>query len=120
MRHRACSTTSSERLVASSRTVLVVAGAVAFAGGGLVAAWSMRSTPASPPALAPVAAAIEARVRAARDDAGARAAGLAAEPLLAAAVATDESTVRDLAGREISFRPRANERLEIAQIDRAS
>jgi hypothetical protein len=106
--------------VGSSRTVLVVAGAVAFAGGGLVAAWSMRSSPAMPPALAPVATALDAGVRAARDDAGARAAGLAADPLLAAAVATDESTVRDLAGKEISFRPRAGERLEIAQIDRAS
>jgi hypothetical protein len=102
------------------RTVVVGAGAVAFMGGGLLAAWAMRSSPASPPALAPVAAALEAGVRAARDEASARAGDLAAQPLLAAAVATDESTVRDLAGKEISFRPRAGERLELAQIDRAS
>jgi hypothetical protein len=107
-------------VASSRRTVLVAAGTVALAGGGLVAAWSMRSTPAMPPAIAPVAAALDAGVRAAREDAGARAAGLAAEPLLAAAVATDENTVRDLAGKEISFRPRAGERGEIAQIDRAS
>jgi hypothetical protein len=106
--------------VASSVPPLVVAGAVAFAAGGLIAAWSMRGAKPGTPPLEAVIGAIETRVRETRDTVGERARAVTALPVLAHAVATDESTVRDLAGKEISLRPRDGERLEIAQLDRAS
>ncbi|HUQ08016.1 MAG TPA: serine/threonine-protein kinase [Kofleriaceae bacterium] len=106
--------------MATERSPLVVVGAVAFAAGGVIAAWSMRAAKPSTPPLAAVTGALETGVRATRDAVGERAAAVTALPVLAHAVATDEGTVRDLAGKEITLRPRAGEHLEIAQIDRAS
>src|SRR5688572_9043573 len=112
------SSTSSESPVASRP--LLLAGAVVLAAGGVVAAFDLSRRGREGPGAGPVAAALDARLREARAAVNERARTLTEMPLLAHAVATDEATVRDLTGKEIGFRPRAGEALEIAQIDVAT
>jgi hypothetical protein len=101
--------------------LLVACGAAALLAGGALAAYDLaRGGGDGGPGAAPVAAALDARLREARAAVNERARTLTEMPLLAHAVATDEATVRDLTGKEIGFRPRAGEALEIAQIDVAT
>ncbi len=63
-----------------------------------------------------VAAEIEGRLRETAAAAKARATTLAELPRLAAAVATDAATVKDLTGEELAFRPKKGETITIGQV----
>ena len=97
--------------VAVAVAVAGVAGALALALA-LVAA----SSPSGPRAnTAEVASALEGRLRERAAALAARVATLAELPRLAAAVATDANTVRDLSSEELALRPRPGEVITIAQ-----
>ena len=105
-----------------SRRALAIAGAVMLAAGGALAAYEVSRGGGGGGGTdpRPAAAALDGRLRETHAAIDERARTLAEMPRLAHAVATDEATVRDLTASEIGFRPRADESLEIAQIDRGS
>ncbi|HEY8923978.1 MAG TPA: serine/threonine-protein kinase [Polyangia bacterium] len=86
--------------------------AVAAVGCALYAA---TRSPAPAPDLTEPARAFEGKLRERAAALSARVATLSDLPRLAAAVATDATTVRDLTGEELAFRPRPGEIITIAQ-----
>ncbi|MEZ4399670.1 MAG: serine/threonine-protein kinase [Kofleriaceae bacterium] len=103
------------------RTASLIAAAVTIVvGGGLLWHDRARPGPLDDRAARAAAAAIDEAARVRQASTSARAQTLAGLPVLARAVSTDAATVRDLTSTEVGFRPLADERLEIVQVDRAT
>ena len=99
---------------AVSRVAPFVVAAVGLAGAALVV---LRAPPpASSVDASALRFAVEGRLRETAAGLHARVATLGELPRLAAAVATDARTVRDLTDEELAFRPRRGETVGIAQI----
>jgi hypothetical protein len=94
--------------------------ALAVAAAGLIAAlaWLLLGLRSSSGDLQAAVAEFDASVRETGAAVQARAETLAQLPRLGWAVATDESTMRDLTAEELAFRPQAGEHIEITQVRR--
>ena len=90
-------------------------GAVAAVAAVGCALYAATRSPAPPADLTAPARAFEGKLRERAAALSARVATLSDLPRLAAAVATDATTVRDLTGEELAFRPRPGEIITIAQ-----
>src|SRR5207253_679610 len=90
-------------------------GAVAAAAAVGCAAYAAMRAPAAPADVTAPARAFEGKLRERAAALAARVATLSDLPRLAAAVATDATTVRDLTSEELAFRPRPGEIVSIAQ-----
>jgi hypothetical protein len=98
-----------QRRSSAASVVLAVAG---IALGGVALAVRPAAPEGEGRALVTI---VEQRLREAAAGLGSRLGTLSELPRLAAAVATDEATVRDLTDEELAFRPRPGETLTIAQ-----
>jgi len=90
-------------------------GAVAAVAAVGCAVYAAMRPPAAPADLTAPTRAFEGKLRERAAALSARVATLSDLPRLAAAVATDATTVRDLTSEELAFRPRPGEVISIAQ-----
>jgi len=94
---------------------LATIGALGAAAAVGCAVYAALRAPATPADVTAPARAFEGRLREKAAALAARVATLSDLPRLAAAVATDATTVRDLTSEELAFRPRPGEIISIAQ-----